>query len=620
VKSFSKRPSAGSSVDSEDDGLTADDEPQRFGWLSHPRRRNLVWTGSLLLVAVVAFGCWLGFSARDAKSNLEQARNSAQQAKDALLQGNAQDASRHADAAQGHAQAARDAAHSVPWNVASVVPWLGSPFTTGQQITDVVLGLAANVLQPSAQAGATLSPDKLLQGNRVDIQTLRDQEPVLSDLAEAAAQLNAEASAISEPRFMSALGDARTQLQGQTSELADLLENTALAARIAPTMMGADGPRTYFMGFQTNAEARGTGGLLGGFGVLRFDDGTATVDDLGPNTELVGVFKPIDLGPEYEQQYGFTNPFSDVRNSNLSSHFPYTAQIWKSMWAQQSGMNVDGVIAIDPIALSYILGAVGPVTMPDGELVTKDNVVELTESTAYARFPTDQTARKAYLQGIANEIVKKMTGKRVESPRKLLDALGKAVGERRIAVWDSTPAVQEALEQTPLAHSIPEDAAPYAEVVINNLGGNKMDYYLEREIEYAADGCSGDTRMSTITVRLKNAAPTTPLPDYVAGSTGLLPDIPIQVPSGTMVSSVRLLATNGAKLVSAVANNEKVPTFTSVERGHPSFEVQVAIPPGKSGELTFRLSEPTSPGAPRVPIQPLVSSVDPVISVPECPR
>ena len=33
-----------------------------------------------------------------------------------------------------------------------------------------------------------------------------------------------------------------------------------LAARLAPSMMGGDGPRTYIMGFQTNAEARGTGG------------------------------------------------------------------------------------------------------------------------------------------------------------------------------------------------------------------------------------------------------------------------------------------------------------------------------------------------------------------------
>ena len=175
------------------------------------------------------------------------------------------------------------------------------------------------------------------------------------------------------------------------------------------------------------------------------------------------------------------------------------------MWAQQSGMNVDGVIAIDPVALSYMLGAVGPVTMPDGEVVTKDNVVELTESTAYIRFPTDQIARKKYLQDIANEVVKKMTG-RIESPRKLLDALGKAVSERRIAVWSSSPADQKLLEETPLAHVVPDDPAPYAEVVINNLGGNKLDYYLKRKIEYAADGCDGETRKSTVTVRLTNTA------------------------------------------------------------------------------------------------------------------
>ena len=77
------------------------------------------------------------------------------------------------------------------------------------------------------------------------------------------------------------------------------------------------------------------------------------------------------------------------------------------MWEQQSGTTVDGVIAIDPVALSFILGAVGPVTMPDGETVTKDNVVELTESTAYTRFADDNNARKQYLQDVAGEIVKR---------------------------------------------------------------------------------------------------------------------------------------------------------------------------------------------------------------------
>jgi hypothetical protein len=576
--------------------------------------------GILLLLVVVGLGCWLGVRAFEAKSGLEQARNSAQQAKDALLQGDTGDASKWADEARSHAQAARDATHSLPWNIAAVVPWLGSPFKTGQQISDVVLGLAADVLQPSADVSAALSPDRLLEGGRVDVQLLRDEEPALSKISADASRLDAAARSISDPTYLSLLRDARSQLQEQTLEITAMLENTALAARVAPSMMGADGPRTYFMAFQTNAEARGAGGLLGGFGILRFDNGTPTVDTLAANTELGGLSAPIDLGPEFAKQYESTNPFTDFRNSNQSSHFPYSAQIWKAMWAQQSGMNVDGVIAIDPVALSYILGAVGRVTMADGEVITQDNVIELTESTAYARFPTDQLARKKYLQDIASEVVKKITG-RVESPRKLLDALGKAVSERRIAVWSSSPADQKLLEETPLAHVVPDDPAPYAEVVINNLGGNKLDYYLKSEIEYAADGCDGEKRMSTVTIRLTNTLQDArPLPDYVAAPDGQPPGIRTMVPNGTMVSSVRLLATTGATLVSALADGQRVPVFPGTERGHPTFEVQVAIPPGQTGELSFHLSEPTSPGAPRVPIQPLLDDVTPVVSVPECSR
>ena len=181
-----------------------------------------------------------------------------------------------------HAEQAQDATHSLPWNIASVVPWLGSPFKTGQQISDVVAGLATDVLEPSVHVGEALSPDQLLAGNgRVDVQLLRDAAPKLSEISTAANDLDARAAAISEPKYLSVMRDARAALQAQISDLSGLLDNTALAARLAPSMMGADGPRTYFMGFQTNAEARGTGGLLGGFGILRFDNGTATVDTWG---------------------------------------------------------------------------------------------------------------------------------------------------------------------------------------------------------------------------------------------------------------------------------------------------------------------------------------------------
>lgn len=343
------------------------------------------------------------------------------------------------------------------------------------------------------------------------------------------------------------------------------------------------------------------------------------MDTLGQNTEFFDKsFTPISLDQDFDQQYGFTKPTTDIKNSNQSAHFPYAAQIWKSMWAQQSGMDVDGVIAIDPVALSYILGATGPVVMPDGETVTESNVVELTESTVYNRFPTDQSARKQYLQDVASEVVKKISGP-VKSPRTLFDALGRAVSERRIAVWSSSPAEQQLLEETPLAHVIPDDPAPYAEVVINNLGGNKMDYYLDRQIEYVADGCDGDTRLSTVTVRLTNTlSDATSLSDYVAGKMGFFTGLADNIPKGAMLTSVRLLATKGAQVIGVLANDTRIRVFGAAERGHPSYEAQVAIPPGKTAVLTFRLSEPTAPGEARVPVQPLIDNVTPTVLVPTC--
>jgi hypothetical protein len=584
-----------------------------------PTKRGVALVAGALLLVVIAFGCWLAYEGFSAKSNLEGARTSAQHAKDALLQGNSEEAARWVGESHSQAQDARDATHSLPWNAISAIPWVGSPFKSGQQISDVVLNLAADVLQPSASVAAAISPDRVLKDGRVDVNLLRDAEPQLSEIASAAERLDADADAISEPAYIGAIRDARAQLQAQISDVSGLLENTALAARLLPMMLGADGPRTYFMGFQTNAEARATGGLLGGFGVLRFDNGLPIVDKLGSNVDFYDTtkFAPIDLGAEYNAQYGFTNPTTDFRNSNLSPHFPYAAQIWKSLWAQSSGTNVDGVIAIDPVALSYVLGAIGSVTMPDGEQITKENVVELTESTVYARFPTDQIARKQYLQDVANEVVKRMTG-RLESPRALLDALGKAVSQGRIAVWSSAPADQELLEKTPLAHVVPDVPSPYAAVVVNNLGGNKLDYYLKPEIRYTADGCDGETRKSTVTVRLSNAVPDGPLPAYVASSQGLQPGLPISAPDGTNVASVLLFATAGAKIERAHVDTKRVPVYTGMERGHPIFEIQVSIPPGKTGEIEFELREPTAPGAPRAPVQPFVDNITPVVSVPEC--
>ncbi|MEU5844165.1 DUF4012 domain-containing protein [Rhodococcus sp. NPDC047139] len=576
------------------------------------RRRVQIGCGVGALV-VVGFVGWLGYEGLQAKSNLEKAQDFAMQAKDALLSGDTEQARTSAGDADRYAQDAQSSVDSVPWRVAGAVPLLGSPFDSTRQMTTIVSGLTQQVLLPAVDAGSAVSPDQLiLDGARINLAALREAAPVLETTSAAITELDEQAQNV-DGTWLGLIDDARTDLQSQVSELSGLLNNTSLAAQIAPAMLGADGPRSYFVGFQTNAEARGTGGLLGGFTVIRANNGAISVDDVTSNREFRFDYDPIDLGPDFQRAYGHSRPTQDFRNSNVSPHFPYAGQIWQSMWQQETGERVDGAIATDPVALSYVLDVVGDVTLAGGEKITAENVVELTQSTAYARFGDDQAARKRYLETIARTVVQKLTGS-ISRPQALLEAMGRAAGEGRLAVWSSVPQEQDVLATTPLGHVVPDDPAPYAHVVINNLGGNKLDYYLEREIEYTAGSCDGDTRDAKVTVRLTNGLPPGNYTDYVAG----MFDNPVGAPVGTNLTDVGLLATQGAKLRKVTVNGTTAFGYTGIERSHPMFNVQAPIPRGETVEVVYELEEPAAAGTARVPVQPLMDRPTVTADVPIC--
>ncbi len=279
------------------------------------RRRIVIGTASAAAVAV-AWGGYVAYEATQIKLNLEEAAEFATQTKDALLAGNSEEAVRSADDAARYAGRAKDATDSVSWRIAAAIPGIGGPFDTTRQISDVVQGLASDVLRPAVEAGSALSPDQLLlDGARIDLTGLRDAAPVLAETAAAADELAVRASEI-DSTFVSQIDGPRQELVGQTTDLSSLLGNVSTAAEIAPAMLGADGPRSYFIGFQTNAEARGTGGLLGGFGELHAVDGAVRVDELASNRELsLAGRQGIDLGPDFERQYGQSRPTTDFRNS-----------------------------------------------------------------------------------------------------------------------------------------------------------------------------------------------------------------------------------------------------------------------------------------------------------------
>jgi hypothetical protein len=61
------------------------------------------------------------------------------------------------------------------------------------------------------------------------------------------------------------------------------------------------------------------------------------------------------LPADYIDRYRDWEPTGLWSQSNLSPHFPYAAQIWAAMWRAATGEQVDGVVALDPFALGYLL-------------------------------------------------------------------------------------------------------------------------------------------------------------------------------------------------------------------------------------------------------------------------
>ena len=55
-------------------------------------------------------------------------------------------------------------------------------------------------------------------------------------------------------------------------------ETARLAVEVVPKLLGGDGDRRYFVAFQTPAELRGDGGLIGNFAEITYHNGDISLD------------------------------------------------------------------------------------------------------------------------------------------------------------------------------------------------------------------------------------------------------------------------------------------------------------------------------------------------------
>lgn len=380
----------------------------------------------------------------------------------------------------------------------------------------------------------------------------------------------------------------------QLTQIADLdftpiqSEITTLA-NLSPILLGDDQPKKYLVAFQNSAEARGTGGILGAYAIVESNRGSLQVIETGSNEPLYGSSLekiPIDVPDEYRRLYG-ENP-AILQNSNLSPHFPYGAEIWLALWKKEFGQTLDGVIAIDPTALSYILRATGPITLNTGEKITSKNLVADTLKDAYKRFEKDNKARKAYLVDIMNATVKHLNSGDY-SKIKMAQAIRDGIVANRILFYSIDQSAQKKLSQTRLGGFMSLESNNEFRTVIQNIDAGKLDYYLDRDVTIESKSCEND-RQTQVRIRVTNT---------LKSATGLSPYVltradkgkPASLIAGSHRFKVFIYGPTDAKLVSVLRENQKAELGgASVERKRPIYVVDVDLAPGASEELRANFS------------------------------
>jgi hypothetical protein len=365
------------------------------------------------------------------------------------------------------------------------------------------------------------------------------------------------------------------------------------AAFLIPRLFGADGRRTWVIGAENTAELRGRGGYMGALGTVEAEHGRVR---LGRFTDTAGLPTPVPIygvgtpAPEYTAHYRRLGAMAAWQNLTMSPSFPSGARMLLARLEAAGLPPATGLVSLDPTALSYLLDVVGPVDVEGiPEPLTATNVVDWTLNRLYFEYRTANEQRKDVLAQVAQAVWGRLIEGDGTDPAKLAEALSRAIAERHLVVYSSDPEEQALIERLGMAGEVSDAPGDYLLVLGQNLGENKMDYYLERDIDYEgrvqADG-SLDARLA-VTVR-NTASAAAALPAYVAG-----PRPRIELGAGVARSYVTALVPAGAELGDVAVDGEfPAGVENRLELGRRLLAVPLDIPAGQERTIVFRYRVP----------------------------
>ncbi len=551
------------------------------------RARTVLWIVLAVVLLLILAVVWVGVRGVLARGHLERAVADVSTLRTQLGDGDTSGAVRTASHLEDEAGAARSLTGDPVWGAAQVVPFFGPNLRAVREVAFVVDDVASGAVKPVAGVVGALGSDSFApKDGKVDLEPLvRAQAPVgKATITIQRAAKDADAIDISET--LSPVTSAVNELRNALTSVEGQVQAANKVVQLAPAMLGHDGDRRYLLLVQNNAELRAGGGIPGSVALLDVRDGAIKLADqragssFGPYEQSV---LPLDAATR--GLYGdITGRY--MQDVTLTPRFDESGKLAQAMWKRETGQQVDGVLAMDPVTLGYLLKATGPVQLATGDTLTSDNAVKLLLSDVYAKYP-DPQVQDAFFAAAAGAVFDKIASGGFDSGEFIV-ALAKGTAEHRVRLWSADASEQRQIEGTAVSGALPTatKASRQFGVYLNDGTGSKMDYYLEKSVAVGSSVCREDGRpTSVVQVTIKNTAPAdaaTSLPPYVTGG-GAFGTAP-----GDIKTLIAVYAPTNQVYLGATRDGKGVGVQTAMDGGHPVAQLRTVLRPGEA--TTFRVA------------------------------
>ncbi|WP_182524743.1 DUF4012 domain-containing protein [Nocardioides dongkuii] len=556
----------------------------------------------LLLVLLLVLGAWVAWVVWHVNEDLTSSVDDVEQLRSAAEASDVDAMNASLEELEEHSGSADERTSGLTWSVLTKLPWVGDDARGVRVVSEVVHDLAIDGAQPLVTVSADL--DRITpQDGAVSIEAIRDlQTPV----EQAATALDAAVAGLNSEDPVDFVMRLRTKYRELATTLRDArstLSSASTALEVLPSMLGDDEERNYLLVFQNNAEIRATGGLPGAVALLRTEDGKIELTRQVAANSFANAPRPVLPLSDAERTLYQDLVGTFFLNANLTPDFPRVAALMATRWEQVYPEDIDGVLTLDTVALSYILAATGPVQVGD-TAITSDNAVRELLHEVYLRYedPADQDV---FFRRVARRTFDQVsTG--IPDPQALLQELARGAEEGRVLVHSFDPTEQQEIAGTQLAGEAfaAVSTQPQVDVTLNDATGAKMSYFLRYDVRVRPTYCKDDVQGYAGSVRLESTAPpeSAALPDYVTGG-GLFGAEP-----GTQFVTVRIYSPAGGSLSDFRLNAKRLDPDVVDQEGRLVEQVFLQLGPGQALNLDWRMtSGPGQTGDTSVRVTPSVS-------------